>query len=57
VKRPAGIASPPVLGIRPEAWARTLLCGLEEKVDLILKSVADDGDELIARLDQVYQRD
>ena len=30
---------------------------LEEKVDLILKSVADDGDEQIARLDQVYQRD
>lgn len=30
---------------------------LEEKVDLILKSVAEDGDEQIARLDHVYHRD
>ena len=30
---------------------------LEEKVDLILKSVAGDGEDQIARLDRVYQRD
>jgi hypothetical protein len=30
---------------------------LEEKVDLILKAVADDGDEQIARLDHSYHRD
>ncbi len=30
---------------------------LEEKVDLILKSVSEDADEQIAHLDGVYQRD
>jgi hypothetical protein len=30
---------------------------LEEKVDLILKSVAEDGESAIARLDRSYQRD
>ena len=29
----------------------------EEKVDLILKAVADDADEQIHRLDRAYQRD
>ena len=30
---------------------------MEEKVDLILKAVADDGDQQIARLDRTYHRD
>ena len=30
---------------------------LEEKVDLILKAVADDGDAQISRLDRTYHRD
>ena len=30
---------------------------LEEKVDLILKAVADDGEARIAELDRTYQRD
>jgi hypothetical protein len=30
---------------------------LEEKVDLILRAVAQDGDEAIARLDRTYARD